>query len=209
MGVQLHKTSHLILFLVILPALSALLAWGVSRLIAAAVPAHLIFLVDSVGALGAFGLLYKAFDLWAWRWRLFRLTGVVEVPVVAGRWVGQLKSSSDGHSTTYDAALEIKQSFNRVTVAMYFANSRSASVVAGFAEEPDGTLALHYEYQNVPDVDAAATMHIHYGTAKLHCVPGETRLSGSYYNWGRDERGHVGTMALAFESETLVHRLKK
>ena len=209
MGVQLHKTSHLVLFLVILPVLSALLAWGVGQLIAEVVPSKLTFLVDSVGILGAFGLLYKAFDLWAWRWRVFRLARVVEVPIVAGRWVGQLTSSQDGHSTTYDAALEIKQSFNRVAVAMYFASSRSASVVAGFAEEPDGTLALHYEYQNVPDVDAAATMHIHYGTAKVHCVPGETRLSGSYYNWGRDERGHVGTMRLDFESSTLVHRLKK
>jgi hypothetical protein len=209
MGVQLQKTSHLILFLVILPVLSALLAWSVARSIAALVPSNLTFAVDSVGVLGAFGLLYKAFDLWSWRWPIFRLTRVVGVPIVAGRWVGQLKSSRDGHATTYDAALEIRQSFSHVTVAMYFANSRSASVVAGFAEEPDGTVALHYEYQNVPEVDAAVTMHIHYGTAKLRCVPSKFRLGGSYYNWGRDERGHVGTMQFEFESARLIHRLKE
>jgi len=209
MGVQLHKTSHLVWFLVILPALSAFLAWCLSRLVGSLVPSSFAFLIDSVGVLGAFGLLYKVFDLWAWRLPAFRDVHVVEVPIVAGRWVGHLKSSRDGHSVSYDAALEITQSFSRVKVAMYFATSRSSSLVAGFVEEPDGTPALHYEYQNVPDVDAAATMHIHYGTGKLHSVPGQPRLEGAYYNWGRDDRGNVGTMQFQFEGSALSQRLKK
>ena len=208
MGVQLHKASHLVWFVIILPGLSVLLAWCGSQIVSDVVPTDLLFLVDSVGILGAFGLLYKGFDLWAWRWPMFRLVRIVEAPTVEVRWIGKLKSSRDGHTTDHDAALEIKQSFSRVKVAMYFATSCSSSLVAGFVEEPNGTLALHYEYQNVPAIDATATMHIHHGTAKLHCVPGQPRLEGEYYNWGRDDRGNVGKMDFQFEGKAVLHRLK-
>jgi hypothetical protein len=209
MGIQLHRASHFILFILVLPLLSLAAAWVCSRGVAMVVPPGWAFAVDSLGTIGAYGLLFKAFDLWLWRWPAFRSLGIVRPPLMAGRWVGSLRSSHDNHEIRHEAVVEVRQSFTSVRVAMYFAGSRSASLIAGFAQEADGGVALHYEYQNVPSVDASRTMHIHYGTATLQCVPGRPRMEGHYYNWGRDERGHYGVMEFSFESARLLGRFSQ
>lgn len=207
MGIDLNKLAHVVLFLVVLPACAILLAWALNASVQSVVPAHWLFLYDTIGVLGAYGVLYKAFDERLWRWQGFRRLSVVDVPDLNGRWIGGVKSSHDGDGAEVKAALEIRQSFTKISVAMYFPKSRSSSIVAGFSRELDGPTALHYEYQNTPVADATDTMHIHQGTASLRFIKASRHLDGSYYNWGRDDRGHVGTMTFRWECKELLEQL--
>jgi hypothetical protein len=206
MGIDPKRTSHLIFFMVVLPAAAVGLAW-ISFHVLARITWHLAFALDGVGALGGYGLLYTVFDRVAWRWRIFRLLGVVEVPYMAGRWKGELRSTRPDQPSI-DAVVEIEQDFSRATVHMYFAQSRSHSLMTQFVREGNGTWALHYEYQNAPGFDAPETMHTHLGTARLTCVPAQQRIEGEYYNRGRDDRGFVGGIAATFVAAELLRRFQ-
>src|SRR5437762_2146877 len=103
MGVQLKQASHFILFVVLLPGLSVGVAWLSNAVVKSVVPSGWTFLIDSVGAMGAYGLLFAAFDRLLWRLRLFRSLGVVDAPDMSGRWVGHLRSSHDDHATEHEA----------------------------------------------------------------------------------------------------------
>lgn len=206
MGIDPKRTSHLIFFMVVLPAAAVGVAW-VSFHVLASITWRLAFLLDGVGALGGYGLLYAAFDRVAWRWRIFRIVGVVEVPDMAGRWKGSLRSTRADQSPI-DAVVEIEQDFSRATVHMYFAQSRSNSLMTQFVREGNGTWALHYEYQNEPGFDAPESMHTHYGTARLTCIPGKQVLEGEYYNRGRDGRGYVGGIRANLTSKDLLRRFE-
>lgn len=207
MGIDLRRTSHVVWFILILPSLSVLLAW-VSFHVVAHVTWSGAFIIDGVGVLGAYSLLYQAFDHYAWRWRLFRTLGVVEAPLMAGRWRGDLATSREG-TGPISAVVEIEQAFSHVKVCMYFPQSRSFSLMTQFVTNAHGVLALHYEYQNSPGADASATMYTHYGTARLECIPGKQRLEGEYYNRGRDDRGNVGAMTLVWQGSQLLRRFEE
>jgi predicted pore-forming effector associated with SMODS systems len=203
MGVNLEKHRHVIFFVVVLPAASILVAWLINALVQSVVDARWLFLYDTIGVLGAYAALYRLFNDRAWRWPIFQKVGVVDVPDLNGRWLGSVKSSHNEGGTEVRAALEIRQTFAKVSVSLYFPQSRSSSIIAGFSSEPDGPVALHYEYQNMPHADAADSMHMHRGTATLRFIMASGALEGSYYNWGRDDRGHVGTMNFSREGSGL------
>lgn len=204
MGIDPRRTSHLILFIFALPAASVGLAW-LSFHALSAVQWRGAFALDGLGALGAYGVLYKLFDRWAWRWPLFRILRVVDVPDMSGRWRGELRSSR-ADQPSIPSVVEIEQEFSRARVHMYFGRSRSYSVMAQFVRDANGVAALHYEYHNQPGYDAPETMHAHYGTARLTCIPGKSRIEGEYYNRGRDDRGYVGGISCAFAGKALLRR---
>jgi hypothetical protein len=208
MGVNLDKHRHAIFFVVVLPSISILAAWVVNVLVQSVVGPRWLFLYDTVGVLGAYAALYRLFNERAWKWPIFRKVGVVDVPDLNGRWVGRVKSSYNEGGTELGAALEIRQTFTRIGVSLYFPQSISSSIIAGFFPEPDGPMALHYEYQNMPYADSADSMHIHRGTANLRFIRASGALEGSYYNWGRDDRGHVGTMSFSREGSELRESLE-
>jgi hypothetical protein len=202
-GVEPSKASHVAFFMFVLPAMSIGLAWLLSTAVSAIFGAERAFLIDSVGAIGAWGFLYTAFDRVLWKLSLFRWVGVVDVPVLGGRWTGTIRSSFDG-GTEISAALEIAQTFSHIRACLYSPQSQSASIVAGFVRGADHQLELHYEYRNEPAIQAAETMHSHPGTVVLRHVLHTNRLDGHYYNRGRDHRGHTGTMSFGFEGKNLL-----
>jgi SMODS-associating 2TM, beta-strand rich effector domain len=204
MGIDPKRTSHLLLFMVVLPGLSVFLAW-LSFHAFSAISWSYSFALDGVGVLGAYGLLYKFFDLVAWRWRVFRFLRVVYVPDMSGRWKGTLRSSRPDQPPIA-AIVEVEQWFSRARVHMYFERSRSFSVMTQFVREGNGVSTLHYEYQNEPGFDAPVTMHPHFGTARLACIPGKQRIEGEYYNRGRDDRGYVGGIAAEYAGKVLLKR---
>jgi len=207
MGIDLKRIQHQVFFLVVLPACAIGLAWISNAIVAKLGLKDWTFLVESLGGLGAYGLLFLAFDHWLWRVALFRWVGVVFLPDLSGRWAGELRSSFDNHSVAHPIAVEIRQTFSAAHVCTYSVQSQSASITSAFVCEPNARYALHYEYQNIPMINAAPTMHIHYGTAALQQGADQSTLEGNYYNWGRDERGHIGTLKLTLTEKSLQYRL--
>jgi len=206
MGPDLRRTSHVLWFIVALPAMSVGVAWLCFHLLTV-VTWEYGFVIDGLGVLGAYSLLFQIFDRFAWQWRGFRWLRIVDQPFMAGRWKGVLRTSRED-TAPIQAVVEIRQNFTHAAVNMYFEHSRSFSLMTQFVNDGNGFISLHYEYQNVPEADAEPTMHPHFGTAKLECIPGKPILKGEYYNRGRDDRGHVGTMALEWVGKSLVHRFE-
>lgn len=206
MGPDLRRTSHVLWFIVALPAMSVGVAWLSFHLLTV-VTWKYAFVLDGLGVLSAYSLFFQLFDRFAWRWRIFRWLRIVEQPLMAGRWRAVLKTSRES-TDPIQAVVEIRQTFTHSTVNMYFEQSRSFSLMTQFVKDGNGFISLHYEYQNVPGADAEPTMYTHFGTARLECVPGKPTLKGEYYNRGRDDRGHVGTLFLDWVGDRLLNRFE-
>ncbi len=205
MSISFSKPQHILVFGLILPALSIPLVFITNWICRQFIhPDYLIF-VDTFGVIGAYGFLYSLFDNFVWKWPLLRMLGIVDGPDLSGRWRGTLISSFDGKKEV-PAVLEITQTFSAIRVDMYFEKSSSTSLLASFVRERNGQLALHYEYQNDPNEIADETMNVHYGSARLVYVQDRHNLDGTYYNPDRYERGHFGTIRISFQSHVLLHR---
>jgi hypothetical protein len=149
-----------------------------------------------VDTMALYGILWAFFDRVAWRWGIFRVLKIVQVPHLSGRWRGVAKpvltpGPSEGLQRDVAITLRIKQTWSTIQIAAETEFSRSqslsATVVIG---EP---ALLSYEYQNEPLVNAASTMQPHRGSARLELIEG-TRLTGEYYS-GRS-RQNVGQIVL-------------
>src|SRR5258705_6739086 len=168
MGPDLRRTSHVLWFIIALPAMSVGIAW-ISFHMLGLVTWKYSFLIAWLGVLGAYSLLYQLFDHFVWRWSIFRWLRIVSQPSMGGRWKGELKTSRED-TRPLPAIVEVRQTFGHTTVNMYFAQSRSFSLMTQFVNDGNGFISLHYEYQNVPGADAEPTMYTHFGTARLECI---------------------------------------
>ena len=157
-----------------------------------------------MGGIGAYAFLFVQFDRYAWRWAPFRFCHLTEYPNLSGRWQGKIISSFDNRQSDMLAILEIRQTFSKIHLDLYTEKSSSVSILADFAKEPNGQIAVHYEYQNIPNAKAEATMHPHCGTARLVYFKDEKSLSGSYYNASQHGRGHVGSLEFLFKDNNLI-----
>lgn len=206
MRADLSKTSHIFLFAVIFPGLSALACYALSFLLRPVSNKPYFFLVDTFGAIGAYNLIWAWFDRRGWRWPLFRWMGTVDFPDLNGRWEGRAISSYDGRQTDIPGALEIRQTFTCIWLKFFFPASNSVSTVAALADEEGGHPSVHYEYRNTPNEAAPATMHPHFGTAHLEFFSDEQMLRGSYYNAAQHDRGHIGTLQFLRVGSRLLGR---
>lgn len=117
MGIDLKKTSHILFFIVFLPALSLSIGW----LFAYAFP-NLPFWVETISPLAAYGILYGLFDKHLWHWPLFHWLGIVAAPDVRGRWLGkQIPSFKDGSKNRISQVImEVEQTFTDIKVTSYY-----------------------------------------------------------------------------------------
>jgi len=208
MKIEPKKISHLLFFFILLPLLSLVIAYfsnTVVQFFSKSYPSNWYFIFETLGVLGAYGLLYKLFDLYLWKyipWNSFR---VVEFPNLEGRWKGQIFTSYNNQSSPIEAILEIKQTFSEINVCMYMKKSHSFSLHSGFIKEEAGKSALHFEYINIPNTKAEDTMNPHFGTGNLTLQTNSDTLKGEYYNSPRFGRGHAGNYEFKFLDKKLKH----
>lgn len=193
MGVKLSKFSHQICFLVILPAISIIFAFLINYYVQKFLTYPLTLIIDSLGALGAYTLLFQLFNYSLWQFVPKGFCGIVNVPNLNGTWIGNLNSSFDQNSTAYRVRVEIVQTFLDIKVYCYFQKSWSFSIVADFYEEADGRKVLHYVYRNELRNNASPTMQGHYGAAKHEYVEEKNLMECSYYNEPPRDRGWYGS----------------
>jgi hypothetical protein len=121
---------------------SILLAWGLHVLL---LSAHLEvpWWLDTPAVLGFYGILWKIYDRYAWRWR-WKAIRISDVPDLAGEWHGQVQSSFDGESL--NARLTIRQTATHLLIEQQTENSRSTSVMATLNCRPGPFQGLSYVY---------------------------------------------------------------
>ncbi|PYT93122.1 MAG: hypothetical protein DMG36_11345 [Acidobacteria bacterium] len=174
----------------ILAALAIVLAWGSSKVLAAA-HVSLPWWMEAPSSMGLYGVLYTLFDKYLWRTTYVRKLGLSKVPNLAGRWNGFLVSSFDGFAKQHDVMLQIFQSWTQISVYLTTATSISTSCVAVIQVSDLSGVGLVYQYQSQPLANARKSMHMHFGTGMLRmCRDDHHHLTGEYYA-GRD-RGTYG-----------------
>jgi SMODS-associating 2TM, beta-strand rich effector domain len=152
--------------------------------------------IDVPSVLGAYGLLYKAFDKALWKIPLLS-TGVVHVPDLNGRWRGTVRSGVEEHAgESHDVDVSIVQTWTHMEIKLTGTNSESRSTAATFVTK-GAAPCLSYQYMNEPKPHAPPAMEAHSGTTRLQLVNSNSarRLKGDYYSG----RGRQGFGALELE----------
>lgn len=211
MGIDLRRWQQVVVFVVLLPAISIGCAYLTSTL-ASGLPPRFSPLVETLGFFSAYALIFERFAESWWRWPIWRSAGVVVVPDLNGSYLGELESSfrnADGSSIRRPARIEIVQSFVSVEVRAFFPLSSSYSRVAGFLKANSGRWELHYTYWNDAATGAPDEMHSHWGAGRFWIVAGAhpPEIEGDYFNWGRGGRANYGTIVAVYSSQKLIHSL--
>lgn len=185
MAIDLRKNSHVLFFVVFLPGLS----WGLGWLAAQLIP-EAPFWLETLSPLAAYGLLYGYFDKTAWRWPLFRWLGIVTVPNLRGRWLGEQTSSfrdKNGKNRRSRVILEVTQTFSNIAAQTYYQNWHSRLTAATFIAIDD---VPHFVmmFESAPKVTHADGV-LHRGVVKLNQVS-DGRLEGDYFN-GNGSHGEL------------------
>jgi len=166
-------------------AFAFLLAWLIATILK---DVHIPFWLEVPGTGTLYAVLLAVFRSYLWRWRLFRVVGIVKVPDLEGKWHGHVTSSFDTLAEQLPVTVQIRQNWTHMAIHLTADGSRSRSVVASLYVAEDETV-LNYQYENEPNVRATQTMHAHNGTASLRVTDNNRRLTGDYYS-GRDRNNH-------------------
>jgi hypothetical protein len=144
-------------------------------------------------------LLFVAFDLWAWRFRLLQ-GWFVPRPDVRGTWQVVLRSNWKDPATGQTIApittfLVIRQTFSMISMRMLTAESSSELVAAAIGKASDGTYQISGVYLNQPKLSVRERSPMHYG-AFLLSVEGSPveSLSGHYWT-DRETKGEMMSVA--------------
>lgn len=178
MGIDLRKTNHVLFFVIFLPAVSFGIGWLFS-IIFPNVP----FWVETISPLAAYGIVYSLFEKYAWHWRIFRVIGIVNMPDVRGRWLGEQLSSykdENGKSRKSRVIMEIQQTFSTIKVETFYKYWQTEHCVASFINV-DGECVLFVMFETTPKVEYDGEAAAHKGVMRLLQEPNKT-LSGTYFN---------------------------
>jgi hypothetical protein len=188
-----EERKHVPLYLAILAVISSLGLAALLRKIGLTPPLW----VDFISVMGLCGVLYGFFKGVAWKWGWLRSLVSVSTPILAGTWSGTVQSDYDGVTRpAHDVEAVVGQDWTEIVVRLIGPNSKSHSLSASMVVTEDECILI-YDYINEPNADAAESMHMHRGTARL--VLTETdRLEGDYYT-GRD-RNNIGVIKLRRKS---------
>lgn len=128
-------------------------------------------------AIGLMLLIMTFFNKIAWKWKW--INKLVDMPVLAKQYTGIVVSNWNNENKSYDAILEIKQTFLNISIVFKSGESRSYSVLSTLDAVGDSK-QLVYTYQNEPKAELVDRSSIHKGTATLW-IEENGKLEGNYY----------------------------
>lgn len=123
-------------------------------------------------AIGVTAIIVAIYNNWGWKY-----DPTIQRPVLKKKYSGTINSSYN--SQTYDAKLEIKQSFLKISVILKTQESTSKSLIASI-DDVFGERLLTYTYLNTPMASVRERSAIHYGTAMLS-VDNPLEITGTYF----------------------------
>jgi SMODS-associating 2TM, beta-strand rich effector domain len=201
MGADFSKTSNILFFGAVLPAISIYASWEFFNYFNS-----LPFWVETVTPLFAYATVFSFFEEYLWHWPVFRWLGIVNFPDIRGRWSGMQHSHHRQEDIHRDSRVvfEFVQNFSRVYVRTYYLDSQSESIASNFALI-NGEMTLYYIYDSEPNSFNEAKVEPHRGSARLKHLHEERKLIGSYFN----SLGNYGEIELTREGHKLHSRFTK
>jgi len=137
-------------------------------------------------AIAALTIVMTVFNKWLWKLNL--VNKMVNMPVLAKKYTGEIVSDSTKVKEPINATLLIKQTYLNISLELKTVESRSFSLLSAI-ELDDKRYRIVYTYQNEPRAELIKKSSIHKGTAELWIDDSGT-LEGNYYT----NRKTVGSM---------------
>jgi predicted pore-forming effector associated with SMODS systems len=170
--------------------------WG-GLLLAQGVSVSADWMKPLSAVVGALMVVLSAFNLWLWKWPVFR-GWLVKRPVIAGTWKASLRSTWVDPATGSTVApiagfMVIRQTYSELSMRLLTEESSSMLLGAEMTRAPDGAHAVSGVYRNEPKMAVRAKSQIHHGAILLQIVGSPpTALRGHYWT----DRSSAGDMEL-------------
>jgi hypothetical protein len=147
--------------------------------------------VETPSVLWFYGVLWKFFEVRAWRWPLSCAAGWTEAPDLAGIWDATVHHEYAGVPGTVSGRATIKQTATNLSIVVEFPASRSHSVAAVMQKCVGDEMEVIYQFVNQPQPHATRTMEMHRGTSWL-TLRSPNKLVGEYFSGrGRRQMGQI------------------
>lgn len=148
-----------------------------------------IELTVSIAAFSVFGILYKLFNKYIWKWKWVKKFGIENTPNLNGTWEGELQSSYFDFKISQPATLVIEQTWTQICIKGEFNKSSSSSDTASLKINSGGGIKLLYSYYNdkAPEFYQEGTSN-HRGYANLEII--ENVAKGNYFNDPTNNSNH-------------------
>lgn len=137
--------------------------------------------VPSVFAL--YGIFYKVFENWIWKWQWVYDCGVVNTPNLNGEWEMISKSSLHNYEREYKGILSITQTWTEISIHLDGEKFVGDSTMAGFTMRTNNSFTLKWEYLSQKKPEFSEQDYMHYGMTRIMKNGNEEpmKLSGDYY----------------------------
>lgn len=182
-----------------LAVISILISGGISSFLnALIITIPFIEFTVSIAAIGVFGALYAIFDKCIWKWKIFKMLGLVQTPNLNGTWEGEFKSSYHDFKEEFPAVLIIEQTWSKICIRGKFNYSTSSSYTTSLKINSGGGIKLMYSYYNDKSPQAYKEgMSNHRGYGSLEIT--NDSITGYYFNNPTTNANH-GTLTLSKRS---------
>lgn len=166
--------------------LAILFAWGLSCFSTQVI--SIPWWIEAPSVMGFYGLLNKMFDLYIWKFAIWRKLKLIKTPIVDGIWEGTLTSSSSHATGPIKVNIKIQQTWTHIRIFLKTDSSESYSFEASMTVDHFDTTRIHYQYMNSPKDASPATMHIHCGAVTAKIIDSDT-IEAEYFS-GRDRNNN-------------------
>ena len=147
-------------------------------------------------AFAVYGLVYLSFDRWLWKIKLFSMLGINEVPIIAGKWEGKLRSSCEKFEVAYPVVVKIHQTWNKISIHLDGSSRESHSTMAMFEIKSPSHSRLEWTFIS-RSKPGATSPDMFCGVTRLSLeIDGNkmasSAIEGDYYTeTGRDTYGSI------------------
>lgn len=126
---------------------------------------------------------YFVFDRYAWKWSWIQK--IFNIPCLSGNWVCSGKTINELGAVVYnwDAKITIVQHWEKISVQIQTAQSRSYSVAASIIKNDNAGPILMYSYRNEPR-GGEPELQAHFGYSEWHFSSDLKTATANYVNGG-------------------------
>ncbi|WP_157839647.1 pancortin-3 [Comamonas testosteroni] len=171
---------------IIAGALSSLLATAIAATVALAAAEGITLgskLILPATSTLFYAIGYYLFDRHAWKWSWVQR--IFNIPWLGGDWACSGKTFDEEGNVTYnwEAKITIVQHWEKISVQIQTAQSRSYSVAASIIKNDNAGPILMYSYRNEPRM-GEPELKAHFGYSEWHFSSDLKTASASYVNGG-------------------------
>lgn len=128
-----------------------------------------------------FSILFASYNFFLWK-VFAKIKFLKMTPNLIGVYKGVLKSSYHEFKEELPTKVTVNQNWTHILITSETGSSKSCSKTASIVLKQKCNPILIYSYQNDPNVDAASSMQIHYGTCEHIIDIPNNKFDASYYS---------------------------